>query len=151
MAVCWDLPTASGEQARMYGQKKGGGRVQTKRPPLLPGVAAGGHDGSHDHLTAEFVDALLRDRKPWIDVAQPLNMTIAGLAAHQSALNDGKTTMFQQWAAHRLDPRRSSQLREGNRARHSRNRRWAETHRPPATSLGGRFTQPPSPIGAMPD
>lgn len=40
-------------------------------------VASGGHDGSHGYLMSEFVDAILRDRKPWVDIAQSLNMTVA--------------------------------------------------------------------------
>jgi len=88
MAVCWDLPAAGGEQGRVYGQKNPKGSAS--RPPLPPGVDAGGHGGSHGHLTTEFVDAILRDRKPWVDVAQALNMTVAGIVAHQSALRDGE-------------------------------------------------------------
>ena len=90
MAVCWDLPGAHGETGRVYGQKKGDGAVPTERPPLPPGVPAGGHGGSHGLLTSEFVDAILRDRKPWLDVATSLNMTVAGIVAHESALKDGE-------------------------------------------------------------
>lgn len=90
MAVCWDLPSAGGEQGRVYGQKDGKGAVNTRRPALPPGVNAGSHGGSHGYLMSEFVDALLRNRKPWVDVAQALNMTVAGIVAHQSALKDGE-------------------------------------------------------------
>jgi predicted dehydrogenase len=89
MAVCWDMPSVHGEQGRVYGQKDGKGQVNTDRPPLPPGVAGGGHGGSHGQLSSEFVDAILRDRKPRVDVAQALNMTVAGIVAHQSALKDG--------------------------------------------------------------
>jgi len=98
MAVCWDMPGAGGEKGRVYGQKKGEGNVQTERPPLPPGVDAGGHGGSHGLLTSEFVDAILRDRKPWVDVAQALNMTVAGIVAHQSALKDGELLKIPQYA-----------------------------------------------------
>lgn len=97
MAVCWDLPGAGGEKGRVYGQKKGNGKVHTQRPPLPPGMGAGGHGGSHGHLTTEFVDAILRDRKPWVDVAQALNMTVAGIVAHQSALKDGERMKIPQY------------------------------------------------------
>lgn len=90
MAVCWDLPTAHGEQGRVYGQKNEGPSVDTVKPPLPPGVSAGGHGGSHGYLMSEFVEAVLRNRKPWVDVAQALNMTVAGIVAHQSALKDGE-------------------------------------------------------------
>jgi len=45
----------------------------------------------------EFVDAILRDRKPWVDVAQALNMTVAGIVAHQSALKDGERMKIPQY------------------------------------------------------
>ena len=97
MAVCWDMPAAHGEQGRVYGEKTGKGNINTKRPSLPPGVSAGGHGGSHGRLTNEFVDAILRDRKPWVDVAQALNMTVAGIVAHQSALNDGELLKIPQY------------------------------------------------------
>ena len=62
----------------------------TSRPPLPPGVKAGGHGGSHGHLTEEFVRAILEDRTPLVDVAMSLNMTVGGIVAHQSALKDGE-------------------------------------------------------------
>ena len=97
MAVCWDLPAAGGEQGRIYGVKNGKGNVNTNRPPLPPGVDAGGHGGSHGHLMSEFLDAILRDRKPRVDVAQALNMTVAGIVAHQSALKDGELLKIPQY------------------------------------------------------
>ena len=47
---------------------------------------------------SEFVDAILRDRKPRIDVAQALNMTVPGIVAHQSALRDGELMKIPQYA-----------------------------------------------------
>ena len=46
----------------------------------------------------EFVDAILRDRNPWVDVAQALNMTVAGIVAHQSALKSGEWMKIPQYA-----------------------------------------------------
>jgi predicted dehydrogenase len=60
------------------------------RPPLPPGVSPGGHGGSHGRLADEFVTAILQDRKPLVDIATALNMTVGGIVAHQSALNDGE-------------------------------------------------------------
>jgi hypothetical protein len=60
--------------------------------------APGGHGGSHGYLMSEFVDAILRDRKPWVDVAQALNMTVAGIVAHQSALKDGELLKIPQYS-----------------------------------------------------
>ena len=98
MAVSWDIPTHGGERGRIYGQKIDGVSVITRKPPLPPGLAAGGHGGSHGHLTTEFVDALLRERRPWIDVAMALNMTVPGIVAHQSALQGGKTLEIPRYA-----------------------------------------------------
>lgn len=98
MAVCWDMPAAHGEKGRVYGERDGEGDADTRRPPLPPGMSAGAHGGSHGYLTSEFVDAILRDRKPWIDVAQALNMTVAGIVAHRSAMRDGERMKIPQYA-----------------------------------------------------
>ena len=99
MAVSWDTPGDSGEKGRIRGQKgsfygKYQGLEKTlpdlKRPPLPPGVKAGGHGGSHGRLMDEFVTAILQDRKPLVDIATALNMTVGGIVAHQSALKDGE-------------------------------------------------------------
>ena len=99
MAVCWDLPAAGGEKGRLYGQKNDKVAVNTSKPPLPPGVRGGGHGGSHGYLMSEFVDAILRDRKPLVDVTQALNMTVAGIVAHQSALKDGELLKIPQYAS----------------------------------------------------
>ena len=98
MAVCWDLPSAHGEKGRIYGQKSSKDKANTNKPPLPPGVEGGAHGGSHGYLTTEFVDAILRDRKPWVDVTQSLNMTVAGIVAHQSALKNGELLKIPQYA-----------------------------------------------------
>ena len=49
-----------------------------------------GHDGSHAFLAAEFVNALLDDREPAIDVYESLAMTVPGIVAHDSALRNGE-------------------------------------------------------------
>lgn len=49
-----------------------------------------GHDGSHTFLTHEFVDALLHQRAPTVDVYEALAMTVPGIVAHESALQGGK-------------------------------------------------------------
>jgi len=48
-----------------------------------------GHDGSHTFLTHEFVDALVNDRQPAINVYEALALTVPGIIAHQSALEGG--------------------------------------------------------------
>ncbi|MCK3683965.1 Gfo/Idh/MocA family oxidoreductase [Maribellus sp. YY47] len=70
------------------------------RPALPPGVPEGGHGGSHGRLMDEFVTAILQDRKPLVDVAMALNMTVGGIVAHQSAMKDGellKIPQFKYW------------------------------------------------------
>ena len=49
-----------------------------------------GHDGSHTFLAAEFVNALVDDREPAIDVYESLAMTVPGIVAHESALKGGE-------------------------------------------------------------
>jgi predicted dehydrogenase len=106
MAVSWDTPGASGEMGRVRGQKGSYyGRYEglenklppTNRPPLPPGVAGGGHGGSHGYLMNEFVTAILQDRKPLVDIAMALNMTVAGIVAHQSAVKNGKLLKIPQY------------------------------------------------------
>jgi hypothetical protein len=46
----------------------------------------------------EFVEALLLGRRPLVDVAQALNMTVSGIVAHQSALRDGELLKIPQYA-----------------------------------------------------
>lgn len=49
-----------------------------------------GHGGSHTFLAAEFINALLEERDPAIDVYESLAMTVPGIVAHQSALRQGE-------------------------------------------------------------
>lgn len=106
MGVSWDTPGYGGEMGRVRGQKgsfygKYEGLVKTlpnlNRPPLPPGVPSGGHGGSHGHLMNEFVTAILQDRKPLVDIAKALNMTVAGIVAHQSAMKKGEVLKIPQF------------------------------------------------------
>jgi len=106
MAVSWDSPGVGGEMGRIRGQKgsyygKYEGLEKNlpdiKRPPLPPGVAAGSHGGSHGYLMNEFVTAILQNRKPLVDIAQALNMTVSGILAHQSALKGGELLKIPQF------------------------------------------------------
>jgi predicted dehydrogenase len=49
-----------------------------------------GHGDSHVFLTAEFVNALVEDREPAVDVYEALAMTVPGIVAHQSSLKNGE-------------------------------------------------------------
>ena len=106
MAVSWDTPGAGGETGRVRGQRGSfygtyeGQETQlpnTQRPPLPPGLAGGGHGGSHGYLTNEFVTALLQDRPPLVDITMALNLTAAGIVAHQSALKGGEWLKIPQY------------------------------------------------------
>lgn len=106
MAVSWDTPGDSGEKGRIRGQKgtfyakyEGIEKVlpDLKRPPLPPGVAAGGHGGSHGFLMNEFVLSILQDRKPLVDISMALNLTVSGIVAHESALRDGELLKIPQF------------------------------------------------------
>lgn len=106
MGVSWDTPGYGGEMGRIRGQKgsfygKYEGVQQSlpelRRPPLPPGVPAGGHGGSHGYLMNELVTAILQERKPLVDIAKALNMTVAGIVAHQSALKGGELLKIPQF------------------------------------------------------
>ncbi len=99
MAVSWDTPGYGGEMGRIrgdrgtfYGKYEGLEKSlpELKRPPLPPGVPAGGHGGSHGYLMDEFVTSILQEREPLVNVAVALNLTVAGIVAHQSAVKDGE-------------------------------------------------------------
>ncbi len=49
-----------------------------------------GHDGSHTFLTHEFIDSLIKNRRPEVDVYEALAYTAPGIVAHQSALRNGE-------------------------------------------------------------
>jgi hypothetical protein len=89
MAGSWDMKNAHGEKGRVYGEKPHDKRISGKRPPLPPSVKGGGHGGSHGQLTNNFIESILLDKKPIVDVSEALNMTMAGVIAHQSALKGG--------------------------------------------------------------
>lgn len=108
MAVSWDTPGVGGETGRARGEKASFyGKYEglpdapplpsVSRPPLPPSVEPGSHGGSHGYLMNEFVTAILEDRKPLIDVAQALSMTVGGIVAHQSALKDGELLKIPQF------------------------------------------------------
>ena len=51
---------------------------------------ASGHGGSQVFLCAEFINALVEDREPAVDLYKALAMTVPGIVAHQSALKRGE-------------------------------------------------------------
>lgn len=105
MAISWDTPGDGGEMGRIravkgtYYSKYNGltSLPEIKKPLLPPGIEAGGHGGSHGYLTHEFIMSIIENRKPLVDIAWALNMTVAGVVAHQSALKDGELLKIPQY------------------------------------------------------
>ena len=67
------------------------------RPPLPPGMPAGGHGGSHGLLSNEFILSIIQDREPLVNVYEAVAMTVPGIIAHQSALKDGEMLVVPQY------------------------------------------------------
>jgi len=107
MGVSWDTPGYGGEVGLVRGQKGSMTGMSYQglekelpdlaRRPLPPTVNPGGHGGSHGYLGNEFVLSILENRKPLVDVAWALSMTVAGIVAHQSALKDGELMKIPQY------------------------------------------------------
>jgi len=72
--------------------------VPVKKYALPPGVNPGGHGGSHGYVGDDFIDAILRRRKPAVDVIDALNITVPGYYAHLSATKDGETLKIPQYS-----------------------------------------------------
>ncbi|MGA0111639.1 MAG: Gfo/Idh/MocA family protein [Chthoniobacterales bacterium] len=97
MVVSWDISVAGGERGRVYGEKSDTSNVNRYRPPIPPSMSMTHHGGSHGYLTNEFVESVLLDRQPWIDIALSLNMTVPGIVAHESALKNGEWLKIPQY------------------------------------------------------
>ncbi len=72
--------------------------LQLQKYALPPGVQPGGHGGSHGYLGDDFIDSILRGRKPAVDVIDALNMTVPGYYAHLSSMKDGETMKIPQYS-----------------------------------------------------
>ncbi len=64
-------------------------------PPLMRHHSY--HDGSHTFLTHEFIDALVNNRRPAIDVHEAVAYTAPGIVAHESALKGGRQMKIPQF------------------------------------------------------
>lgn len=108
MVVSWDSHEPGAEAGRVRGQKGAMWNTPYRGdlkqlpdlalPPLPPGVAPGGHGGSHGQLTNEFVTAILENRRPLVDIHMALNLTVPGIVAHQSAVQGGERLKIPQYA-----------------------------------------------------
>jgi predicted dehydrogenase len=111
--VCWQL-AAEGVRAQWIGQKlscymgdsagrlpsiyKAGSEGEIWEVPQywkterLPEAMRhdSGHDGSSTFLSAEFIDALVEEREPSVNLYEALAMTIPGIIAHESAISGGR-------------------------------------------------------------
>jgi len=111
--VCWRI-AAGGERAQWFGTEmsaymsSSGGlsnAIETagkgRRPWNVPQYwktdrlpermrHPSGHGGSAVFICAEFIDALVENRDPAIDVYESLAMTAPGIVAHQSAFKGGE-------------------------------------------------------------
>ena len=111
MMVAWDVQGYSVETGRNFGEKGSfltqfSGTTETndivsklklKKPQLPPGVVPGGHGGSHGYLGNDFVEAILLERRPLVDIVAALNLTVPGIVAHLSALKDGELLKIPQY------------------------------------------------------
>jgi predicted dehydrogenase len=111
---CRQIAAAEAERAQWFGEKgtlymaKPGILADTWQPrfgkpgpiifpnywdsDLLPTAMRhqSGHGGSAVFISAEFVNALLEGREPVVNIYEALAMTVPGIVAHQSALNNGE-------------------------------------------------------------
>src|SRR5690606_31098539 len=49
-----------------------------------------GHGGSHTFITHEWIDSIISNRQPEVNIYEALAYTAPGIIAHQSALNNGE-------------------------------------------------------------
>ena len=72
--------------------RRGGGGPQYWKSDMLPEPmrVPSGHGGSAVFISAEFVNALLEDREPEIDLYESLAMNVPGIVANASSRKDGE-------------------------------------------------------------
>jgi len=68
---------------------------ETLPEPLASNL--GGHEGSHAYLVHEFVDSIVNEKHPRINVWEAARYCAPGLVAHESALKDGETMKIPDW------------------------------------------------------
>lgn len=79
------------------GFKNKANKIETYKQPLWwktdmlpePMRHNSGHGGSHTFITHEFIDALISNRQPEVNIYEALAYTAPGIVAHKSALKGG--------------------------------------------------------------
>jgi len=98
--VWWRGPVRGAERCWWYAEKmpQYEQRHDWYRELLPPAMHhPTGHENSHGFLAHEFIQALVRGRKPAIDVYEALAYTVPGIIAHQSALKGGEVLKIPQF------------------------------------------------------
>jgi len=58
-----------------------------------------GHGGSHTFLSHEFVQAIVENRHPSVNIWEAIAYTLPGIVAHQSALRDGESMKIRDYGS----------------------------------------------------
>lgn len=58
-----------------------------------------GHGGSHTFITHEFINAIVEDRHPAVNIWEAIAYTLPGIVAHQSALRGGEVLKIKDYGA----------------------------------------------------
>lgn len=122
MSVYWSVQSNFTERASWFGTKMNyymphpngcGGIVATAHEPpkpfptvehwrtdMLPAPLRhdSGHGGSWTFIVHEFIDSLVKRRRPAIDIYEALAETVPGIIAHESALKGGELMKVPQYA-----------------------------------------------------
>jgi len=69
--------------------------LNVPRAPV--GAAAGGHGTAEYYMIHDFLESIRSDTTPPIDIFAALDMSLPGLCAHQSALQDGSPVEIPDW------------------------------------------------------
>jgi hypothetical protein len=57
-----------------------------------------GHEGSHTFLANEFIQSIVENRRPAVDVNEAVAYTAPGIVAHDSALRGGELLKIPRFA-----------------------------------------------------
>ena len=63
--------------------------ITTSDPNAPEEARLGGHGTSEYYLVRDFLNSILNDTKPPIDVVRAMDMSVPGLIAHEAAMEGG--------------------------------------------------------------